>query len=497
MGVMGSTTLRAHGDAFTRDLTRVQAADRPDPSRAGVFAVFDGDGANAPFLGMVTPQEIARHPRRTFANLLSGERAHTVLDDATPETALARMDATGATVLAVLDRRGRFVGAVTRESLSYYLLARERSLVAEMGSREAQLRAILRTLPDTLLRVDVDGQPLDLVRRDAAVNDDGVWEPASGTRPVGKQVYEGFPAEVRATLLEAVQQSVTSGTPAVVPFRLNDGAASREYEARVVRWGERAALIVSNDITEVHTLRARMELADRMIALGTLAAAVAHEINNPLTYVLLNLKMLQQRFGESGARAGLPGEPGPNLEGMREGLERIQAAVTDLLGIARPSEAVRGRVDVRETVASSMRLATYAVKYRARLTCDCGDVPVVEANRGALGQVFLNLLLNAAHSIGEGAVDDNEIHVVTRTDAAGRAVVEIRDTGCGMTDEVRARIFEPFFTTRPERGGTGLGLSVCQSIVSAMGGVIEVESAVGRGSRFSVVLPSAGAAPGE
>jgi CheY-like chemotaxis protein/anti-sigma regulatory factor (Ser/Thr protein kinase) len=136
-------------------------------------------------------------------------------------------------------------------------------------------------------------------------------------------------------------------------------------------------------------------------------------------------------------------------------------------------------------------MAWNEIRHRARLARDFGGVPRVEAEEARLGQVFLNLLLNAAQAITEGDVRSNEIRVVTRTDAQGRVVVEVRDSGKGIPDSARGHLFEPFFTTKPAGVGTGLGLYVCRDIVSSLGGEIEFESAEGRGSVFRVSLPPA------
>ncbi|HEV3049274.1 MAG TPA: ATP-binding protein, partial [Longimicrobium sp.] len=126
---------------------------------------------------------------------------------------------------------------------------------------------------------------------------------------------------------------------------------------------------------------------------------------------------------------------------------------------------------------------------------DCQGVPPVLGNGPRLGQVVLNLLLNAAHAIPPGKEEQNEIRVTARANGAGSVVVEVSDTGSGIPPETLERIFEPFFTTKPVGQGTGLGLSVCHSIITSMKGTIQVESQVGRGTTFRITLPRADASP--
>jgi CheY-like chemotaxis protein len=131
------------------------------------------------------------------------------------------------------------------------------------------------------------------------------------------------------------------------------------------------------------------------------------------------------------------------------------------------------------------------VRHRARLIKDYQKVPLVDANESRLGQVFLNLLVNAAQAIEEGNASRNEIRVRTYVDAQGWVVVSIADTGTGIPENLRARLFTPFVTTKPAGVGTGLGLSICHRIVSSLGGRIVVDSEVGKGSEFKVFLPQA------
>jgi len=241
------------------------------------------------------------------------------------------------------------------------------------------------------------------------------------------------------------------------------------------------------DISDRRELQARLLLTDRMASVGTLAAGVAHEINNPLAYVIANIDSAAgelRRLSSPALARTLAA-----LAEAQEGAERVRRIVFDLKTFSRADDAARERVDLREVVESSINLAMNEIRHRARLTRDLGPVPRVEANAGRLGQVVVNLLVNAAQAIPEGAADQNEIRVRTRTDDAGNALLEVEDTGPGMPPEIKHRIFDPFYTTKPIGEGTGLGLTICHGIVSELGGCIEVDSEVGAGSMFRVVLP--------
>lgn len=244
---------------------------------------------------------------------------------------------------------------------------------------------------------------------------------------------------------------------------------------------------------ERDTMTAQLMQADRLVVAGTLAAGVVHEINNPLTYVIGALGFLEGelRLAEKELPAGRLAEAHDALGEAREGAERVKHVVRDLKTFSRVDEKRTGRVDLHHVLDSSLNMAFNEIKYRARIVKDYGPVPPVRANEARVGQVFLNLLVNAAHAIREGRVEENEIRVVTRTDDAGRAIVEVRDTGTGISPENLGRIFDPFFTTKPVGVGTGLGLSICRNIVSALRGEITAESSVGQGAIVRVVLPPA------
>ena len=267
-------------------------------------------------------------------------------------------------------------------------------------------------------------------------------------------------------------------------------APLRDAEGRTI-----AHIMVHRDTTERRLLQSRLQMADRLASVGTLGAGVAHEINNPLAYMLVNLHLISE--GMERLRSSPVAETVEPLHQVIretvEGAERIASIVRDLKTFARGQQEDRlGPVEVSKAVELACKMADNVIKHRARLVTQFEPVPSVQGNESRLCQVFLNLLLNAAHAIPEGDAKDHEIRVIIREGSTGEVVVEVRDTGMGMTPEVQARIFDPFFTTKPVGEGTGLGLSICHGIIDSMGGRIGVESAPGRGSSFRVFLGVAG-----
>jgi PAS domain S-box-containing protein len=260
------------------------------------------------------------------------------------------------------------------------------------------------------------------------------------------------------------------------------------------------ALGTISDVTERNRLKAGLALADRMASVGTLAAGVAHEMNNPLTYVTANLaharELIETAATLRGAPPELPSLLGPlrgALDDALQGADRVARIVKDLKTFSRDDER-RLPVDARAALESALQLARGEIRKRARLVRDLEDVPLVDGSESRLGQVFLNLLVNAAQAIPDGAPERHEIRVSSRV-RDGWVEISVADTGCGIPREVLGRIFDPFFTTKPVGTGTGLGLAICHEIVAAFGGEIGVESEVGHGSRFTVRLrPSRAAA---
>ena len=218
---------------------------------------------------------------------------------------------------------------------------------------------------------------------------------------------------------------------------------------------------------------------ERMASLGTLAAGVAHEINNPLSYVLGSLDLGLKEL--HGLRDRLHGEELEHVSGAvaaldsaREGAERVRNIVRDLMDFSRAGTSAGDTVDVEAMLDATIRIAWNEIRHRARLVKRYGAIARVSGDEARLGQVFLNLIMNAAQAI-DGDPSLNEIAVSTRSEN-GAAVIEISDTGGGIRDHDLGRIFDPFYTTKTAGAGVGLGLAICRGIVTSFGGEISVST---------------------
>ena len=288
---------------------------------------------------------------------------------------------------------------------------------------------------------------------------------------------------------------------------------------RIEDRGRPALHATLRDLTEQRRLHERLAHSDRMASLGTLAAGVAHEINNPLGFILMNLDgvleelpglmrnlqvlrlSLADRIGVLEAErllaaAGLPATAEPvddltaRVRDAHVGAQRVRDIVRDLKTFARveTEEAALGPVHVDSALEVALNLACHDIKYKARIRRDFRTTPPALADEGRLSQVLLNLMVNAAQS----PQGDESKQVTLRTYARpDRVVVEISDNGAGIAPGDLARVFEPFFTTKPAGEGSGLGLAISREIVRGFGGELEVESAAGHGATFRVCLPIA------
>src|SRR5687768_5305987 len=417
------------------------------------------------------------------------------------ESALTRKDGTELWVSVSstprLNAAGEYAGALAM------ITDRTEHRAAEDALRrsEEQYRQIVETTTDGIITVDHEGKILFVNKRLAEMlgyqPPEMVGKPATSFMPVAGQAVataafkrreSGLTDSIDATFLHRDGTEVTvhvAGTPVV--------------DAKGNHTGSMA---VVHDVTEQRRLQSQLMVSDRMASVGTLAAGVAHEINNPLAAVMANLDYIADVIGQLGGsnpsgmspamrETWIRDEIKAPLDDAREASERVRFIVRDLKIFSRsPTEELRGPINVKAVMESSLRMAWNEVRHRARLVKNYGNVPDVDANEARLGQVFLNLIVNAAQAIPEGSAEDNEIRLITRLEGR-RVVIEVSDTGPGIPPEIINRVFDAFFTTKGVGVGTGLGLAICHRIVTDIGGELTVRSEVGAGTVFRVSLPEA------
>jgi len=379
-------------------------------------------------------------------------------DDATVQLYLALSIVTGLILAAEVAGRER---SERKLKLARYALDRgaEAILVASLDGRivlasEGAGTLLSRGVPD-LMGVEIS--EIDPSLRDR-LGPDG-WEKL---RSVGTARYEttlGVPGGGR--------------TPAEVSlaFLSLDGTDFLAWSAR--------------DLSE----RKRAEEEQRLAAVGTLASGVAHEINNPLTYITSNLAFVEEALGQMRGLHPDVEEAATATSEAAIGARRVRDIVRDLRFVARPPQGKRIAVDPVAEIRSALNLAQADIVHRARLDLRLDPCPHVLAGQGQIGQVMLHLLVNASQSIPAGAAADHFVRVTSGTDARGWTAIEVSDSGVGIPATVRQHVFEPFSTPRPTGRGSGLGLSVCHGIVTSLGGQIDLRSDEGRGTTVHVRFP--------
>ncbi|WP_241759507.1 hybrid sensor histidine kinase/response regulator [Pyxidicoccus parkwayensis] len=375
-------------------------------------------------------------------------------------------------------------------SLARRLRAEDATVDAQAMRRTADfLRSALDAVPDPIFIKDRQ-------HRFVALN--SAFCEFMGSSPgdlLGRSDYDFVPAQEADVFWRKDEQVFRSGrTDENEETHTNPVGQTRIIVTRkgtfISADGESFLVGVIRDVTDRKRLESQLMVAERMASVGTLAAGVAHEINNPLAYVCSNLSFLKERLSQPFmAPESLP-ELREVVAEAEEGAGRVCAIVRDLRTFARADEERLAPVDVSRVVDAALRLVRNELSHRARLVCTLQPVPRVHGNDVRLSQVVVNLLVNALQALPERSADENEVRLSLRTTRPGQVELEVTDNGNGMPPEVQRRIFDPFFTTRPVGEGTGLGLSICLTLVQAMGGRIEVSSAPGQGSTFRVLLPA-------
>ena len=350
----------------------------------------------------------------------------------------------------------------------------------------AVLGAVFENAPDIVVQLDRTGV-IRFVNR--------VEAPLKLADVLGTNWFDRIASDQRERAREAFDSVITTGAPTEIELHvLRADQSAGFFQCRIGAIKQDSSItgcvIVARDVTDKKQTEMQLMLADRMASVGTLAAGVAHEINNPLAAVIANLDMAEHDILELGNTAKLPPDLVEEVRDARMSADRVREIVRDLKVFSRAQEDRRGAVDVEKVLESTLRMAWNEIRHRAKVVRTYGKVPRVDANEGRLGQVFLNLIVNAVQAIPEGNYDRNEIRVSTRMEQ-DQVTISVSDTGAGIPPEVRRRLFTPFFTTKPAGVGTGLGLAISHRIITSLGGTITLDTEVGRGTTFKVKLPVA------
>jgi PAS domain S-box-containing protein len=371
------------------------------------------------------------------------------------------------------------------------------SLIAELESVNDKLRTMV-------VGIEHAGNPIEVVDAEGRlIYVNPAWEKFTGypaADAIGQRFVELL--SIDRSFLEGIWGQLVAGVPwcGTFPCRRRDGKRVEvELDAvPVVRFDGVVSHVVATrvDISQKRRAEEVLRMNDRLAAVGLLAAGVAHEINNPLAYITANLAFLRSTVESLHGRlpAAELDDAAAAFEDTQLGVQRVTNIVRDLKQLSRPDEQTASTIDINALLSSCVRMASVEIRHHAVVERAYGDVPRVVGNEARLSQVFLNLLINAAHACSGNGKPDNQIRVVTRVCRVGQqVVVEITDTGTGIEPGIIEHIFDPFFTTKPIGVGTGLGLSICHGIVTQLGGTISVDSSVGEGTTFRISLPMAAA----
>jgi PAS domain S-box-containing protein len=392
--------------------------------------------------------------------------------------------------------------AVASIGLSHLVVGHERRLartqaehgVQALAASEARLRQLVEHAPIGIISCDADGRVHTVNPR--------MWD------------IFGAPPAIRSAQganMLAWNRRNRPDEPPLVERALETGETQTGEAVYTPKWGRTAqlryvvtpmkgprgevsgALVLAEDVTERNELERRLRLAQKMEAVGQLAAGIAHEINTPMAYVRSNLRALHGDW--SALREELRKDPEGDeakallsgaeelIEDSLEGVERTIAIARDMREFAHSAGSERSSVDLNHELETCVRLAS-TQRPGVRISESYAELPRLCASASQLRQVFLNLIVNALQ-----AVSDAGSVAVSSAVEGDQAVVRVRDDGCGIPEEIQHRLFEPFFTTKPADQGTGLGLYISYEIVRAHGGEIRVESAPGAGAIFEVRLP--------
>jgi PAS domain S-box-containing protein len=426
-----------------------------------------------------------RYPddRLPFARVLR-EKTSVTMDD----IVVHRADGTRVFIRAVGQPLVDAAGKVTHVVVAFSDITEEVRARSRADLAEGRLEHLLAHAPIILFAFDRDG---------IVTLTEGRGLEGLGFRPkelLGRSVFDLYAHD--ATIISRAHRVLAGETSTVVSQQGRTWLETTLTPIKSATGDVEGAIGVSIDVTERVTAQEHLVRTERLASMGTLSATIAHEINNPLTYILGSLELVAARL--AGPLSVVPGAQAiaTQIENAREGADRVRRIVRGLQAFSGRDDGRPQPTDVHAAIERAVEMTGNAIRHRARLVRHLEPVPPALASDLRLGQVVVNLLMNAAQAVPEGSPEANEIRVRTSwEEEKGEVVIAVEDTGSGMEPGVLSRLFEPFFTTKMLGEGSGLGLSICHGIVESFGGSIEVNSVVGKGTTFRVRLRASTSTP--
>jgi len=351
---------------------------------------------------------------------------------------------------------------------------------------EHRSRALLDAIPDSMLRISGSGEVLQV----RAVRDDALYPHLAGLE--GRRLPETddprFPVA-----LSWVREVLKSGSSITMRRPVGTPPGQVDAEIRIHPSARGEAIIIIRDTSGEPLAKESLQRTERLAALGTVMAGVAHDINNPLSFVLLGLAEAEHELGALGAdHPREVAEIQSTLAEVRSGAEQVQLITAGLCVQSESRAQDFSPVDVHEALKSALRFVRSDSQGKVALVKDLGDCPMVLANPSALSQVFLSLLLNAIQAFPDRSPSENILRIRTRASSnADRVIVDVIDNGLGIPKQYSEKVFDPFFTTKPPGEGTGLGLFISRKALNGFGGELVIDSQEGLGTTVRVVLLAA------